>query len=83
MNVTNNLLTASDKGLVSVLVLLDLSAAFDTINHHIPFQRLEHSICIKGNALSPVYHIDFGLCPYTQKFMVFNKDLCLDQFYSP
>ena len=50
--VTNDLLTASDKGLISVLVLLVLSAAFDTIDHHILLQRLEHLIGIRGAALS-------------------------------
>ena len=43
---------ASDNGLVSVLVLLDLRAAFDTIDHNILLQRLEHQIGIKGTALS-------------------------------
>uniref|UniRef100_A0A8D3CRZ4 Reverse transcriptase domain-containing protein n=1 Tax=Scophthalmus maximus TaxID=52904 RepID=A0A8D3CRZ4_SCOMX len=41
---------ASDSGYVSILVLLDLSAAFDTIDHKILLQRLEH-IGIKGTAL--------------------------------
>ena len=48
----NDLLTDSDNGLVSVLVLLDLSAAFYTIYHNIILQRLEHQSCIKGTALS-------------------------------
>ena len=52
VKVTNDLLMASDKGLISVLVLLDLSAAFDTIDHQILLQRLEHQIGIKGTALS-------------------------------
>ena len=52
VKVNNDLLIASDNGLVSVLVLLDLSAAFDTIDHNILLQRLEHQIGIKGTALS-------------------------------
>ncbi|KAM7366739.1 hypothetical protein PAMP_014689 [Pampus punctatissimus] len=51
VRVTNDLLMASDKGLISVLVLLDLSAAFDTIDHQILLQRLEYQIGIKGTAL--------------------------------
>ena len=51
VKVTNDLLLASDSGLVSVLVLLDLSAAFDTIDHNILLQRLEYVIGIKGTAL--------------------------------
>ncbi|PME06503.1 hypothetical protein A8A06_07420 [Escherichia coli] len=51
VKVTNDLLIASDSGLVSVLVLLDLSAAFDTVDHNILLQRLEYSVGIKGNAL--------------------------------
>uniref|UniRef100_A0A8D3B260 Reverse transcriptase domain-containing protein n=1 Tax=Scophthalmus maximus TaxID=52904 RepID=A0A8D3B260_SCOMX len=49
LKVTNDLLMASDSGYVSILVLLDLSAAFDTIDHKILLQRLEH-IGIKGTA---------------------------------
>ena len=52
VKVNNDLLIASDNGLVSVLVLLDLSAAFDTIDHNVLLQRLEHQIGIKGTALS-------------------------------
>ena len=51
VKVTNDLLMASDKGLLSVLVLLDLSAAFDTIDHQILLERLDTLIGIKGTAL--------------------------------
>ena len=50
VKVTNDLLTASDVGLISILVLLDLSGAFDTIDL-ILLQRVEHHIGIKGSAL--------------------------------
>ncbi len=39
----------TDRGCISLLVLLDLSAAFDTIDHNI---RLENSVGISGSALA-------------------------------
>uniref|UniRef100_A0AAR2IPE7 Reverse transcriptase domain-containing protein n=1 Tax=Pygocentrus nattereri TaxID=42514 RepID=A0AAR2IPE7_PYGNA len=43
---------ASDQGYISLLVLLDLSVAFDTIDHNILLERLENLIGIKGSALT-------------------------------
>ncbi len=49
--ITNDLLLASDKGCISLLVLLDLSAAFDTIDHDILVDRLQNYTGIQGQAL--------------------------------
>ena len=40
-----------DDGDAAILVLLDLSAAFDTIDHALLLQRLENELGIRGMAL--------------------------------
>ncbi len=55
LKVTNDLLMAADSGLCSVLVLLDLSAAFDTIDHRILLNRLRHRVGVAGTALKWFY----------------------------
>ncbi len=52
IRVKNDLLLSSDHGCISLLVLLDLSAAFDTIVHNILLKRLENSVGISGSALA-------------------------------
>ncbi len=52
IRVTNDLLLSSDRGCISLLVLLDLSAAFDTIDHNILLNRLENFVGISGSALA-------------------------------
>ena len=49
--VLNDLLLSVDQGKVSVLTLLDLSAAFDTIDHTILLSRLDHVFGIRSTAL--------------------------------
>ena len=47
----NDILREMDNGRITALVLLDLSAAFDTVDHNILLNRLEHDIGIGGAAL--------------------------------
>lgn len=49
---TNDLLLNADSGNCSILVLLDLSAAFDTVDHDLLIKRLEHWVGIRGMALN-------------------------------
>ncbi len=51
VKITNDLLLASDQGCISFLVLLDFSAAFDTIDHDIFIDRLQNYTGIQGQTL--------------------------------
>ncbi len=51
LKVFNDLLLVTDSGHSAILMLLDLSAAFDTVDHGILISRIEHHVGIKGTAL--------------------------------
>ena len=51
LHVLSEILTAADRGDFSAIVLLDLSAAFDTVDHEVLLKRLDLSYGVTGCAL--------------------------------
>ncbi|XP_076597184.1 uncharacterized protein LOC143326976 [Chaetodon auriga] len=51
LRVFNDILLANDSGDLVILVLLDLTAAFDTVDHNTLVARLHHLVGIRGTAL--------------------------------
>ncbi len=51
LRIQNDILMAMECKQISALIMLDLSAAFDTINHKVLLQRLEKRVGITGKAL--------------------------------
>ena len=52
LKVTNDLFMTVDRGNCAILVLLDLSAAFDTVDHAILISRLEQMVGLQGSVLN-------------------------------
>ncbi len=48
IKIINDIRFNSDSGKISVLVLLDLSAVFDTVDHNILLERLENWVGLSG-----------------------------------
>ena len=51
LKVLSDLITAVDSGQLALLFLLDMSPAFDTVNHDILLQRLDGTYGIRGEVL--------------------------------
>ena len=51
LKVSNDILMAADSGECTVLVLLDLSAAFDSIDHNFLINRLHNLVGLSGAVL--------------------------------
>ncbi len=51
VKVTNDLLLTADSGRYSVLILLDLSSAFDTVDHNVLLNRLKNVVGVSDVAL--------------------------------
>ena len=60
LHITNCLLESTDQGRVSILTLLDLSAAFDTLDHSILLHCLNVTFGMSVSALQ-VHKITFGM----------------------
>ena len=52
LKVVSDVLTAMDRGQITLLGMFDLSAAFDTVDHAKLLKRLDVSFGIRGNALN-------------------------------
>ena len=52
IKITNDLLIAADEKTATVVMMLDLSAAFDTVDHNLLLSILEKEIGLKGTVLS-------------------------------
>ena len=61
LKVITDVLRAADRGEVSLLCMLDLSAAFDTVDHDILIERLQQSFGVRGLALSWIESFALGL----------------------
>ena len=52
LKITSDALMAADRGMVTLLGMLDLSAAFDCVDHEIFLRRLDLPFGIRGSALA-------------------------------
>lgn len=68
VKVTNDLLLSVDSGNCTALVLLDLRAAFDTVDHGILLDRLSQWAGIRGTVLEWFIFTGENLCSGNREF---------------
>ena len=51
LKIVNDIRTTAGEGRCTALVALDISAAFDAVNHSLLCQRLQHTFGMNGSAL--------------------------------
>ena len=73
VRIVNDTLVASDEGSATIVMLLDLSAAFDTVDHQKLLHILKQEIGIDGIALK---WLTSFLCGRCQKVKVSNSESC-------
>ena len=82
LKIVNDLLLSLDDGNVFLLALLDLSAAFDTIDHSISLHRLHHDFGIQGTAHDCLLASFATHLSQLPSLPVFHRDQSLDLSFS-
>lgn len=77
LKVSSDIMMSADSGASSVMVLLDLTSAFDTIDHTIPINRLWDIVGVSGLALKwfQSYLSNRSFSVFANRFMSHSKDL--------
>jgi hypothetical protein len=70
----SDILLALDSGDIGMLVVLELSAAFDSVDHATLLKRLTTSYCLEGNVINwfKSYLSDRTQCVHSSKNTLFN-----------
>ena len=66
LKLTNDIMESIDSGKITIFTALDMSAAFDTLDHITLLHRLQHTIGLSGYAVS-----------WIRSYLVSNRPLIL------